>query len=41
VNTGEASASDIENLILLVQQKIRVQFGIELTPEVHVVGEPA
>jgi len=41
VNDGSASATDIENLILLVQQKVEVEYGIKLTPEVHVVGEPA
>jgi UDP-N-acetylmuramate dehydrogenase len=41
VNDGSASAADIENLILLVQQKVETQYGIKLTPEVHVVGEPA
>lgn len=41
VNDGSASAADIENLILLVQQKVEVEYGIKLTPEVHVVGEPA
>jgi UDP-N-acetylmuramate dehydrogenase len=41
VNDGSASATDIENLILLVQQKVEAQYGIKLTPEVHVVGEPA
>ncbi len=41
VNDGSATAADIENLILLVQQKVDVEYGIKLTPEVHVVGEPA
>lgn len=41
VNDGSASAADIENLILLVQQKVETEYGVKLTPEVHVVGEPA
>jgi UDP-N-acetylmuramate dehydrogenase len=41
VNDGSASAADIENLILLVQQKVEGEYGIKLTPEVHVVGESA
>lgn len=41
VNDGSASAADIENLIMLVQQKVEVEHGIKLTPEVHMIGEPA
>ena len=41
VNTGEASAADIEALIFLVQQKIELEHGVLLQPEVHIVGEVA
>lgn len=41
VNTGDASAADIEALILLVQQKIELEHGVLLQPEVHIVGEVA
>lgn len=41
VNTGDATAADIESLILLVQQKIALEHGVHLQPEVHIVGEVA
>ena len=41
VNTGNASAADIETLIFLVQQKIELEHGVLLQPEVHIVGEVA
>lgn len=41
VNDGTASAADIESLIKLVQQKVAEQHGVELTPEVHIIGEHA
>ncbi|WP_457667037.1 UDP-N-acetylmuramate dehydrogenase [Thiolapillus sp.] len=41
INTGSASASDIEALILHVQQIVAQRSGVELQPEVHIVGEPA
>jgi UDP-N-acetylmuramate dehydrogenase len=39
INGGEATAADIENLIYFVQQKVKEQHGIELKPEVHILGE--
>lgn len=39
VNEGKASASDIEELIHLVQRRVRETFGILLEPEVQIVGE--
>jgi UDP-N-acetylmuramate dehydrogenase len=39
INGGEATATDIENLIYFVQQKVKEQHGIELKPEVHMLGE--
>jgi UDP-N-acetylmuramate dehydrogenase len=38
INRGEASALDVENLILHVQQTVHDATGIELIPEVRVVG---
>lgn len=39
VNAGTASASDIEALIELAREEVRNKFGIELEPEVRIVGE--
>lgn len=41
INTGQASAADIEALIGHVQQVVEQRFGVRLQPEVHVVGVPA
>ena len=39
INTGAATAKEIEALILLVQQEVKTQQGIELHAEVKIVGE--
>lgn len=39
VNTGNASAADIEQLIELVQQEVEKQAGVRLVTEVHRIGE--
>ena len=39
VNTGSASATDILNLMRLVQNSVYKQFGIKLEPEVHILGD--
>ncbi len=39
VNTGNATAADIENLINEVRAAVRQQTGIDLHPEVRIVGE--
>jgi len=39
VNTGNASAADIENLIYFVQKKVKEQQGVALQTEVCMVGE--
>jgi len=39
VNTGDATAADIENLINEVRTTVRQQAGIELRPEVRIIGE--
>lgn len=41
VNLGEASALDIESLIVKVRSEVQAQRGVNLEPEVRVVGEPA
>ena len=41
VNTGGASAADIEALIELAQSSVKEKFGIELEREVRIVGELA
>jgi len=38
INTGKASASDILNLMRLVQNTVFDRFGIRLEPEVHILG---
>jgi UDP-N-acetylmuramate dehydrogenase len=38
VNTGEATAADILNLMHEVQERVFQQFGIRLEPEVHILG---
>jgi UDP-N-acetylmuramate dehydrogenase len=40
INTGTASAADLEALILHVQQVVDREHGIFLQPEVRIVGEP-
>jgi UDP-N-acetylmuramate dehydrogenase len=39
INTDDASAADIEQLIRLIQQTVLQQTGVELQPEVRIVGE--
>src|SRR3989338_4487812 len=39
VNTGKATAADIENMINEVQAVVQQQTGIDLHPEVRIVGE--
>lgn len=41
VNVGEATAADIENLINEVRATVKQQAGIDLHPEVKIVGEQA
>jgi UDP-N-acetylmuramate dehydrogenase len=40
INTGAATAADIEALIELVRDEVRARCGIELEPEVRIIGEP-
>lgn len=39
INTGGATASDILNLIRAVQERVKNSFGLELHPEVKIIGE--
>ena len=39
INAGQASATDIETLIELVQKTVAEKTGIELIPEVRIIGE--
>ncbi len=41
INTGEATAADIEALIAHVRDEVERRFGVRLQTEVHIVGEPA
>ncbi len=41
VNTGSASAADIEALIVAVRNTVKDQTGIELVPEVRIIGATA
>jgi UDP-N-acetylmuramate dehydrogenase len=40
INKGEATAHDIEELILLVQRTVKREAGVMLEREVQIVGEP-
>ncbi len=40
VNTGDATAAQVRELIGIVQEEIRRQFAIELHPEIEQIGEP-
>jgi len=41
INADDASAADIESLIAHVRSTVKARFGVELVPEVHIIGEPA
>ncbi len=41
LNSGAATARDIEDLIIYVQAEVQRQQGVLLQPEVHIVGETA
>jgi len=40
INDGSASAADIEHLIREVQRSVAEKFGLELEPEVRIIGNP-
>lgn len=39
INTGGATATDIIRLMHLVQARVKEQFGVNLAPEVRIIGE--
>ena len=39
INTGAATAADIESLIRHVQTAVEQRHGVRLVPEVHLLGE--
>jgi UDP-N-acetylmuramate dehydrogenase len=41
INLGDATAADIEQLIVLTRDRVREIQGVELQPEVRIVGVPA
>jgi UDP-N-acetylmuramate dehydrogenase len=41
VSDSSATAADIEALIGVVQQKVKLDSGVNLIPEVHIIGESA
>ena len=41
INSGDATAKDIEELILKVRTTIENECGVSLVPEVKIIGEAA
>ncbi|HED39761.1 MAG TPA: UDP-N-acetylmuramate dehydrogenase [Chromatiales bacterium] len=41
INSGTATAADIEGLIQLVMRRVEEEQGVKLVPEVHIVGDAA
>ena len=39
INTGGATASDVQQVICEVQRQVKHRFGVELEPEVIFLGE--
>ena len=39
INSGDATAADVERLIKKIQDQVRVEQGVELVAEVRIVGE--
>ena len=39
INTGQASAADVQQLIRLVQERVKANSGVDLWPEVVILGE--
>lgn len=39
INLGNATSDDVLSLIDMVKQKVKEQFGVEMIPEIRVVGE--
>ena len=41
INTGDATAADVERLIEHVRHVVETKHGVRLELEVHIVGEPS
>lgn len=39
VNTGKAASRDVEGLLTLIQAKVKESYGVDLKPEIVIVGE--
>lgn len=39
VNSGGATAAEMVALMRLVQEEVRQRFGVDLEPEVHLLGD--
>ncbi len=39
VNRGQAKAADVLELIAIIQEKVKSKYGVELTPEIKIIGE--
>lgn len=39
INTGHASATDVQQLIRMVQERVKAESGVDLWPEVVILGE--
>ena len=39
INTGNATSSDIEQLMELIQASVYEKYAIKLIPEVNIIGE--
>jgi UDP-N-acetylmuramate dehydrogenase len=39
VNTGTATAADVRELMRVCQREVKERFGVDLVPEVEIVGE--
>ena len=39
VNIGDATATDVRTLMELAQREVKTKFGVDLVPEVELVGE--
>jgi UDP-N-acetylmuramate dehydrogenase len=40
VNAGGATATDVQELIATAQERVRAEFGVDLHPEIEIIGEP-
>jgi UDP-N-acetylmuramate dehydrogenase len=39
INRGQATAKDVLALIKIIQEQVRERFGVELVPEITIIGE--